>query len=96
MLRSAHAGLPVSLAVLYMQYFTVSRLLLIPLPAGAQVHKPRMHTTNIGGFLDQEQCTVSGGLRTCAIKEGVRPTLLSSNVSLGMYAWNRKVFPYIP
>ena len=50
---------------------------------------------NIAVFLDKDgQCTVSGGLRTCAIKKGAHPALLSSNVSLGMYAWNRIVSPH--
>ena len=36
-------------------------------------------------FTDGDQCTVSKGLRTCAIKEGARPALLSSSRSLGLY-----------
>ena len=52
---------------------------------------------NLPGFLDQGQCTVSGGLRTCAIKEGARPTLLNSSTSLGFYefyAWDSNRPPY--
>ena len=52
---------------------------------------------NIAGFLDHGQCTVSGGLRMCAIKEGVRPTLLSSSADLstrGFYAWDSNRPPY--
>ena len=52
---------------------------------------------NIAGFLDHGQCTVSGGLRMCAIKEGARPTLLSSSASVsthGVYAWDSNTFPY--
>ena len=42
---------------------------------------------NQPGFLDQGQCTVSSsGLRTCAIKGGAHPALLSSNV--GVYEWH--------
>ena len=40
---------------------------------------------NIQDPFDEEQCTVSGGLRTCAIKEGARPALLSSSDTLGVY-----------
>ena len=40
---------------------------------------------NIQDPFDGEQCTVSGGLRTCAIKEGARPALLSSSDTLGVY-----------
>ena len=49
---------------------------------------------NIAGLLDQGQCTVSDGLRTCAIKEGARPVLLSSSADLGVYAWDNSVPPY--
>ena len=52
---------------------------------------------NIEGFLDHGQCTVSGGLRTCAIKEGARPVLLSSSASLstlGFYGWDSNRPPY--
>ena len=49
---------------------------------------------NIAGFLDQGQCTVSGELRMCAIKEGARPALLSSNADLGVYAWDGSIPPY--
>ena len=50
------------------------------------------------GFLDHRQCAVSGGLRTCAIKEGVRPTLLSSSISLsthGVYGWHGNTNPFV-
>ena len=62
---------------------------IIPLPAGAQVPITSYTCTqpNIAGYFDGGQCTVSGGLRTCAIKEGARLTLLSSSASLGVYAW---------
>ena len=50
---------------------------------------------NIAVFLDHGQCTVSGGLRTCAIKEGARPALLSSSVNLGLYAWNGNINPFV-
>ena len=49
---------------------------------------------NIAVFLDQGQCTVSGGLRTCAIKNGTSPALLSSSADLGVYAWDSSVPPY--
>ena len=49
---------------------------------------------NLAVFLDHGQCTVSGGLRTCAIKEGARPALLSSSATHEFYAWDNKVFPY--
>ena len=52
---------------------------------------------NIPVFLDHGQCTVSDGLRTCAIKEGARPALLNSNASLsthGFYAWDSNRPPY--
>ena len=49
---------------------------------------------NLPGFLDQGQCTVSGGLRRCAIKEGAHPALLSSNADLGVYGWDSSVPPY--
>ena len=49
---------------------------------------------NIAGFLDQGQCTVSGELRMCAIKEGARPVLLSSSTDLGVYAWDSSIPPY--
>ena len=69
------------------------------LPTGAQVPIASYTCTqpNVAGFNDQGQCTVSGGLRTCAIKEGARPTLLSSSASLsthGFYGWNSKRPPY--
>ena len=59
------------------------------LTTGAQVPITSYTCTqpNIAGFLDQEQCTVSGGLRTCAIKEGARPTLLSSSADLSTHAF---------
>ena len=68
-------------------------------PTGAQVPITSYTCTqpNIPGFEDHGQCTVSGGLRTCAIKEGVRPTLLSSSASVstrGFYGWDSDTFPY--
>ena len=67
----------------------------IPL-TGAQVPITNYTCTqpNLAGFLDQGQCTVSGGLRTCAIKEGARPALLSSSADLGVYGWDSSVPPY--
>ena len=52
---------------------------------------------NLPGFLDHEQgqCTVSRGLRTCAIKEGARPALLSSSVDLGVYVWRGNTNPFV-
>ena len=50
---------------------------------------------NIAIFLDHRQCTVSGGLRTCANKEGARPALLSSSVNLGLYAWHGNTNPFV-
>ena len=49
---------------------------------------------NIPGILDHGQCTVSGVRRLCAIKEGARPALLSSNPSLGVYGWDSSIPPY--
>ena len=52
---------------------------------------------NIAIFLDHGQCIVSGELRTCAIEEGTRPTLLSSSASLsthGFYGWDSNRPPY--
>ena len=49
---------------------------------------------NIAVFLDHRQCTVGGGLRMCAIKEGSRPALLSSSLTLGVYAWISSIPPY--
>ena len=66
------------------------------LPTGAQVPITSYTCTqpNIAVFRDQGQCTVSGGLRTCAIKEGARPALLSSSLNLGVYGWDSNAFPY--
>ena len=50
---------------------------------------------NLSGFNDHRQCTVSGGLRTCAIKEGARPTLLSSSRTLGAYTWVMNTNPFV-
>ena len=65
-------------------------------PTGAQVPITSYTCTqpNLPGFNDQGQCTDSSGLRTCAIKEGARPALLSSNTSLGVYGWDSKRPPY--
>ena len=52
---------------------------------------------NFPTFTDDDQCTVSRGVRTCAIKEGARPNLLSSSTSLsthGFYAWDSNRPPY--
>ena len=71
---------------------------LCPFPiTGAQVPITSYTCTqpNIAVFLDHGQCTISGGLRTCAIKEGARPTLLSSSTSLGLYGWNGNTNPFV-
>ena len=71
---------------------------LCPFPyTGAQVPITSYTCTepNLPGFLDQGQCTVSRGLRMCAIKEGARPTLLSSSLNLGLYAWNGNTNPFV-
>ena len=71
---------------------------LYPFPlTGAQVPITSYTCTqpNIPVFLDQGQCTVSGGLRTCAIKEGARPALLSSSVNLGLYGWHGNTNPFV-
>ena len=64
--------------------------------AGAQVPITNYTCTqpNLAGLLDQGQCTVSGGIRTCAIKNGTSPALLSSSADLGGYAWDSSVPPY--
>ena len=70
---------------------------LCPFPlTGAQVPITSYTCTqpNIAGFLDQGQCTVSGGLQTCAIKEGARPALLSSSLTLGVYGWDSSIPPH--
>ena len=46
-----------------------------------------MYATQHTRSFDGEQCTVSGGLRTCAIKEGARPALLSSSDTVGVYMY---------
>ena len=71
-------------------------LYLFPL-TGAQVPITSYTCTqpNLPGFNDHGQCTVSGGLRTCAIKEGVRPALLSSSASLGVYIWDSSTNPFV-
>ena len=71
-------------------------LYLFPL-TGAQVPITSYTCTqpNIAVFLDREQCTVSGGLRMCAIKEGARPALLSSSCTLGVYAWHGNTNPFV-
>ena len=65
-------------------------------PTGAQVPITSYTCTqpNLAGFLDHGQCTVSGGLRTCAIKEGARPALLSSSADLGVHAWDSSIPPW--
>ena len=52
--------------------------------------QPSYHT-----FTDNDQCTVSRGLRTCAIKEGARPHLLSSSRALGLYGWDSNTNPFV-
>ena len=66
-------------------------------PTGAQVPITSYTCTqpSTAGFLDHGQCTVSGGLRTCAIKEGARPALLSSSADLGVYAWDSNTNPIV-
>ena len=69
-------------------------------PTGAQVPITNYTCTqpNIAGFQDHGQCTFSRGLRTCAIKEGARPVLLSSSTSFtthGVYAWKVKTNPFV-
>ena len=66
---------------------------------GAQVPITNYTCTqpNLPGFNDNGQCTVSDGLRTCAIKEGARPALLNSSTSLsthGFYGWDSSRPPY--
>ena len=63
---------------------------------GAQVPITNYTCTqpNIAVFLDHGQCTVGGGLRMCAIKEGSRPALLSSSLTPGVYAWDSSIPPY--
>ena len=76
----------------------VYQLVCIHLPlTGAQVPITSYTCTqpNLLGFLDHGQCTVSGGLRICAIKEGAHPTLLSSSADLGVYAWRRNTNPFV-
>ena len=69
-------------------------------PTGAQVPITSYTCTQpnfLNTFTDNDQCTVSGGLRTCAIKEGVRPDLLSTSTSLstrGFYTWDINKPPY--
>ena len=66
-------------------------------PTGAQVPITSYTCTqpNVATFLDQGQCTVSGGLRACAIKEGAHPALLSSSADLGVYAWDSNTNPFV-
>ena len=66
-------------------------------PTGAQVPITSYTCTqpNVVGFLDQGQCTVSGGLRTCVIKEGAHPALLSSSADRGVYAWDSNTNPFV-
>ena len=75
----------------------VYQLVCICFLSGAQVPITSYTCTHLDqpGFQDHGQCTVSGGLRTCAIKEGVRPTLLSSSADLGVYAWNGNTNPFV-
>ena len=75
----------------------VYQLVCICFLSGAQVPITSYTCTHLDqpGFQDLGQCTVSGGLRTCAIKEGVHPTLLSSSADLGVYAWNGNTNPFV-
>ena len=63
---------------------------------GAQVRTTSYTCTrpSIAAFPDHGQCTVSGGLRKCAVKEGVRPALLTSSTTHEFYTWDSKTFPY--
>ena len=78
----------------------VYQLVFICFPlTGAQVPITSYTCTqpNLPTFTDNDQCTASRGLRTCTIKEGARPTLLSSSTSLsthGFYAWDSNRPPY--
>ena len=78
----------------------VYQSVFIRLPlTGAQVPITSYTCTqpNIVVFLDHRQCTVSDGLRMCAIKEGDRPDLLSTSTSLstrGFYGWDSNRPPY--
>ena len=68
-----------------------------PFPlTGAQVPITSYTCTqpNQPGILDQEQCTVSNGLRNCQTEEGAHPALLSSSADLGVYVWDSNTFPY--
>ena len=71
---------------------------LYPFPlTGAQVPITSYTCTqpNLPGFNDHGQCTVSGGLRTCETVEGACPALLSSNITLGFYAWRGNTNPFV-
>ena len=48
---------------------------------------------DLPGFNDQEWCTVSGGLRTCAIAEGAS---LDGSITIGgTYVWNGSTNPFV-
>ena len=71
---------------------------LCPFPlTGAQVPITSYTCTqpDVAVFLDHGQCTVSGGLRMCAIEEGARPDLLSNSRTYGVYAWNSNTNPFV-
>ena len=72
---------------------------LYPFPlTGAQVPITSYICTqpSYNTFTDDDQCTVnvSRGLRTCAIKQGARPDLLSSSRT-GLYAWHGNTNPFV-
>ena len=75
----------------------IYRLLFNITSAGAQVPITSYTCTqpNVHGFQDRGQCTDSRGLWTCAIKEGARPALLSSDVNLGVYGWHGNTNPFV-
>ena len=75
----------------------VYQLVCIHLPlTGAQLPITSYTCTqpNLPGFLDHGQCTVSGGLRMCTIKEGARPALLRSSATREFYGWDINRPPY--
>ena len=69
-------------------------LYLFPL-TGAQVPFTNYTCTqpDLPGFLDQRQCTLSGGLRTCVIAEGAS---LDGSINIGgTYVWNGSTNPFV-
>ena len=74
------------------------QLVFIRFPlTGAQVPITSYTCTqpNFLTFTDDDQCTVNGELRTCAIEEGVRPALLSSSLARGVYGWDINTNPFV-